>query len=358
MPRRRASRDGHASGPPVSTDLLAGARPNVDAAIGEACTACVLRVERGGIGETYATGSLDPEGDDAPCTSGSLFDLASLTKIATAALALTFVREGKLAFETPFADVVAEFEPREPTLLQVLTHTAGLEGGWVHLYREATGLGAMVARAAAVPLAHPPGTAFVYSDLGYIMLSAGLARLGGKPFARLVEQRVLGPLGIAPAEMRYLPDDPSRCVATERDPWRGRRLRGEVHDENAYAMGGVAGHAGLFGTARAASKLIAAFRDGAVIGGELASLARREHAVDRDGARYGIGLQLKTREGSSLGRYFSADSYGHTGFTGTSVFVDPERDLTVVLLANRVYFGRQDEPIRRLRIEVHEALTR
>ena len=337
-------------------DLLSPVRPLVDAAIGSVCTACVVRVERVGRGETYAAGSLDPGGEDAPCTSGTLFDLASLTKLASAALVLTYVRDGTLAFDTPFAELVPAFPRREVTLLQVLTHTAGL-AWWVPLYKEARGLEAIVAHAAAFPLAHEPGATLVYSDLGYIMLTSGMERLGDKPYERLVEERVLAPLGIASVEMRYLPDERERCAATELDiAWRGHRLRGEVHDENAYAMGGVAAHAGLFGTARAVAKLIAAFRDGAVIGDELAAEARREHA-SAEGGRYGIGVQLKAREDSLLGRYFSADSYGHTGFTGTSLFVDPERDLTVVLLTNRVYSGRVDEPIRALRIAVHEAVS-
>ena len=338
------------------TTLLSPVRPLVDAAIGSVCTACVVRVERGGRAETYAAGSLDPEGEDAPCTSDTLFDLASLTKLATAALVLTYVRDEALAFDTPFVELVAAFPRRDVTLLQVLTHTAGL-AWWVPLYKEARGLEAVVARASVEPLAHEPGPTFVYSDLGYIMLTSGMARLGDKPYERLVEERVLGPLGVASVEMRYLPDEPERCAATELDQeWRGRRLRGEVHDENAFAMGGIAGHAGLFGTARAVAKLMAVFREGAAIGGKLASEARREHASGENG-RYGIGVQLKAREGSLLGRYFSADSYGHTGFVGTSVFVDPERDLTVVLLTNRVYFGRADEPIRAFRVAVHEALT-
>ncbi len=130
-----------------------------------------------------------------------------------------------------------------------------------------------------------------------------------------------------------------------------------MHDENAHAMGGISGHAGLFGTATDVLGLARAFRDGAVIGNDLAQLARREHARGEN-ARRGLGLALRAPNGPMVGRYMSDRTFGHTGFTGTSVWCDPAGGTTVVLLANRVYFGRaNDDATYRFRIAVHESLT-
>ena len=332
----------------------------VDAAIGTLCTACVVRVERAGAVHEYAAGSLCPDPDappDAPCTADAIFDLASLTKLATTALLLSFVHERVLTLDTPLRELVPDFRGGRKdtvTLRDVLTHTAGLRW-WKPLWQEAGSIDEAVWLAASEPLAQDPGT-YTYSDLGYIMLTAGLAQAGGGDFQALVRERVLVPVEATTCDFR--PADPLRCAATERDTaWRERRLRGEVHDENAFAMGGVAGHAGLFGTAADVAAIIRIFRDGAAIGNDQAALARQEHARG-DNVRRGLGLALRAPDGPMVGRSFGIDSYGHTGFTGTSVWVDPDRDLTVVLLTNRVYFGRMnDDAMYRFRIAVHEAVS-
>jgi CubicO group peptidase (beta-lactamase class C family) len=340
---------------------LAGpARAVVDKAIGSLCTACVVRVERRGDVGVFAAGTLCPDeraGPDAPCTADSLFDLASLTKLATTALALSFVRERALSLDTPLRELVPDFRggrKDDVTLGHVLTHTAGL-AWWLPLWKEVHTLDVAVWRAAQEPLAQDLGT-FTYSDLGYIMLTQGLATIGGGTFAELMRLRVLGPVEAHGAD--FGPRQSTRCVATEDDTeWRKRRLRGEVHDENAFSFGGTSGHAGLFGTAADVAAIVRVFRDGAVIGNELAALARTEH-VRQGNVRRGVGLALRAPDGPMVGRHFSVDAYGHTGFTGTSVWVDPQLDLTVVLLTNRVYFGRKnDDEIYRFRIAVHEAVS-
>lgn len=336
--------------------LTAPARALVDAAIGRVCTACVLLVERGSARDVYAAGSLDPERDGEPCAPETIFDLASLTKLATTALVLSFVRDGALALDGSFREVLPEFHDARPTLRQVLTHTAGL-AWWRHFYQEAAGLEAIAALAASEELAYPPGRGYAYSDLGFIMFADGLARLGGKPFAALLAERVLRPLGLRDEELRYLPPDPRRCAATEVDAtWRKRRLRGEVHDENTYAMGGVSGHAGLFGTASAAAALMRPYSRGEVIGEPLAAEARREQATGPN-ARRGLGLALRAPVGPMCSERFSASSYGHSGFTGTTAWYDPEQDLLVVLLTNAVYYGRDDHGLYPFRIAVHEAVA-
>ena len=342
------------------SDLAAPARPIAEAAVGSLCTACVVHVERRGEVGTFAVGTLCPDeraGPDAPCTTDSLFDLASLTKLVTTALALSFVRERLLTLDTPLRELVPDFRggrKDDVTLRHVLTHTAGLTW-WLPMWKEARSLEEAVWRASQEPLAQDLGT-FTYSDLGYIMLTQGLATSGGRPFADLVREQVLGPIEAITAD--FGPRPPERCVATEDDSdWRKRRLRGEVHDENAFAVGGICGHAGLFGTAADVAAVARVFRDGAVIGNELAALARAEQ-VKEDNVRRGIGLALRAPDGPMVGRHFSMDAYGHTGFTGTSLWIDPRLDLTVVLLTNRLYFGRaNDDAIYRLRIAVHEAVS-
>lgn len=335
----------------------------VDGAIGSLCTACSVLVERAGERSVHLAGTLCPDPEyppDADCGPASLFDLASLTKLATTALLLSYVRERLVTLDTPLRELVPDFRggaKDRVTLAHVLTHTAGLVW-WLPLYEEVRSVEEAAWRAAQEPLARDPGP-FVYSDLGYIMLTAGLARIGGAPFDELVRDRVLGPCGAETA--RFRPERAAECVATERyddaGAYRRRRLRGEVHDENAHAIGGISGHAGLFGTADDVLALARVFRDGAVIGNDLAQLARREHARGEN-ARRGLGLALRAPDGPMVGRFMSEDAYGHTGFTGTSVWVDPGTSTTVVLLTNRVYFGRaNDDAMYRFRIEVHEALA-
>lgn len=330
-------------------------------AIGSLCTACVVRVERrGNVGQlSFGTMCPDPDGGaDGPCTPESIFDLASLTKLATTAVVLALVRERVIGLDTPFRELIPDFRggrKDDVTLRHVLTHTAGLQW-WLPLWREVTSLDEAVWRAAQEPLAQDLGT-FKYSDLGYIMLTQGLANITGRGFDELVRSTILEPVEARDASFGPRPRE--TAVATERDAeWRKKRLRGEVHDENAYAVGGIAGHAGLFGTAADVAAIARVYRDGAVIGNELAHLARTEHARG-DNVRRGLGLALRAPHDAMVGRYMSADTYGHTGFTGTSVWMDPASDLTVILLTNRVYFGRaNDDEMYRFRIAVHEAVSR
>ena len=319
-----------------------------------------MLVEHRGERDVYATGTLCPDpsaGTDGPCTAESIFDLASLTKLATTALCLALVRDRSIELEMPLREIVPDFRggPKdEVTIAHVLTHTGGLLW-WKPLYEESNTREEAVWLAAQAPLAQDVGT-FTYSDLGYVMLTSGLERAGGAPFAELVRERVLGAVEARTCD--FGPRSAADCAATEVDSkGRGRRLRGEVHDENAAGMGGVAGHAGLFGTAADVAALARVFRDGAVIGNELAALARQEHARGEN-VRRGLGLALRAPEGAMCGRYFSEDAWGHSGFTGTSLWVDPKADLTVVILTNRVYFGRENnDDLYRFRIAVHEALS-
>jgi len=336
------------------------AAPIIDATVGTVGTACVLLVEQKGARSTYAAGTLCPDpraGPDAPCTVDSLFDLASLTKVATTALVLALVKDRALTLETPLRELVPDFRggrKDEVTVGHVLTHTGGLV--WhLQLWKECASAEEALWRAAKEPLAQDLGE-FRYSDVGYLLLTAGLERVTGTPFADAIRERVIA--GVEAPTLDFGPREPTACAATEDDAtYRMRRLRGEVHDENASLLHGAAGHAGLFGTAADVAALARVFRDGAVIGNDLAQRARTEHARG-DNARRGLGLALRAPRNAMCGRYFSEDAWGHAGLTGTSLWVDPEVDLTVVLLTNRVYHGRDnDEATWRFRVAVHEAVS-
>jgi CubicO group peptidase (beta-lactamase class C family) len=200
-----------------------------------------------------------------------------------------------------------------------------------------------------------PGERVIYSDLGMIALGAAIERIEGRSLSAAVSERFALPnLTFVPRER-----DRSRISATELDGWRGR-VQGVVHDEKAYLMNGVAGHAGLFGTAVDVAWLAEIYlaavngRTQHLLPDELAREAIREAAYDSV-LRRGLGWALKTNDENSCGRLMSADTFGHTGFTGTCVWADPQRDVSGVLLTNTVYFGRSDS--RPLRAAFFEALV-
>jgi CubicO group peptidase (beta-lactamase class C family) len=325
-------------------------------ACGSRFTAAVLRVEaRGAVAFERAYGTTAQGASAAPVFVTTRFDLASLTKLFAATAALQAAAEGAFALDAGLEKLVPEWRgtPHEPiTARMLLAHTSGMHSGAD--YREL--LGDDVERfALRRPLAVPPGRGVIYSDLGYIALGVLLGRARGRGLASVVAATCAALTAEATA---YRPSvrDVAAIPATECDAWRGR-VQGFVHDEKAYLMNGVAGHAGLFGTARDVAALAEAYLGGmrGRAGALPAALAREavaEHASDPV-LRRGLGWALKTSDENSCGALMSRATFGHTGFTGTSVWSDPERDLTVVLLTNAVYFGRGD--LRDVRAAVADA---
>lgn len=273
-------------------------------------------------------------------------------------VALAHVASGALALDAPLTDLVPEWRGTAHeaiTLRRILAHDAGFASGAD--YRSI--LDERVEEyALARPLVAAPGERVVYSDLGFIALGTILERLRARSLARIVAE-TLAPLHVP--TLAYLPpaaaEEFETIPATERDDWRGL-VQGTVHDEKAHLMGGVAGHAGLFGTAcdvaRIADLYLRARRgeDCVPLTPELAREAVREQASDPV-ARRGLGWVLKTTDENSSGVKMSRASFGHTGFTGTCMWSDPDRDMTVVLLTNSVHFGRGDT--RELRAAVCDA---
>ncbi len=325
----------------------------IDAA-GRRFTACVARVEHHGrvvFERAYGVTRDDELGQRV--FADTRFDLASLTKLFVATLALRAVDDGVLALDTPLTELIEEWRERPHaaiTLRRLLAHTSGMNSGAD--YREL--FGECVERFALVrDLVATPGERVIYSDLGFIALGVLLQRATGRSLAALVAAAFPGGC------LTYRPAIAEQIPATEADAWRGR-VQGFVHDEKAYLIGGVAGHAGLFGTAADVAALGEAFlaplcgRGRTLLSNELVREAVREQAYDPV-LRRGLGWALKTSDENSCGARFSPDSFGHTGFVGTCVWADAHRDLQAVLLTNSVYFGRNDT--RDLRAAFYEALA-
>jgi CubicO group peptidase (beta-lactamase class C family) len=319
----------------------------------------VVRVEhRGVLRHERAFGRTRDDGPALPCFVDTRFDLASITKVFVATVVLDAVSRGKLELDAPLTALVPEWNGTAHaaiTLRRILAHDAGFKSGAD--YRVLLGHD-VETFALTDALAETPRTRVIYSDIGFIALGTIVARAGRSSLASIVEDR-LRRWGIA--ETAYVPAGRDRATipATETDAWRGS-VQADVHDEKAYLMGGVAGHAGLFGTARDVARLgelhLAALRDRPTpLDRALVRESVREQAWDPV-LRRGLGWALKTNDDNSCGASMSAETFGHTGFTGTSIWIDPVRDLNVVLLTNNVHHGRTD--LRNVRAAVADAAVR
>ncbi len=323
-------------------------------ALGRRFTAAAARVERGGrlvYEEAFGTTRLD--GTQQAAYVDTRFDLASLTKLFVSTLALRLVASGKIELHDPLLAWVPEWKNTEHapiTLAMLLSHTSGMHSGAD--YRELLDCDVAVF-ALQRPLCARPASRVVYSDLGLIALGVILERIESRSLASQIAEFGRATLSFNPGatEREAIP-------ATEDDGWRGR-VQGYVHDEKAYLMYGIAGHAGLFGTAADVANLTEVYlgaihrRSHGLLTNDLARLAV-QCAADDPVLRRGLGWALKTTDENSCGALFGANSFGHTGFTGTCVWADPDRDLQAVLLTNAVYFGRTDS--RPLRAAFYDAV--
>jgi uncharacterized protein YbbC (DUF1343 family)/CubicO group peptidase (beta-lactamase class C family) len=298
-------------------------------------------------------------------TSDTLYDLASLTKVvATTTMAMILVDEGKLDLERPVQAYLPGFQgpgKEAVTVRHLLTHSSGLDAT-APLYKELRGAEAFVQRIETMDLAYPPGSRSLYSDLGIILLGEILERVAERPLEAFVRERVFAPLAMRDSMFRPPAELRPRIAPTEFDPWRGRLVHGEVHDENAFAMGGVAPHAGLFSTAGDLARFAQMILDGGTLGGRRIVSRRTVELFTRragiPGSDRALGWDTKSAEGSSAGALFSPRSFGHTGFTGTSMWIDPARRLFVILLTNRVHPTRDNQLIREARPAVADAVVR
>ena len=284
------------------------------------------------------------------------FDLASLTKVlVTLPEVLALIAEAKLSLETTVGEVLPETGwvhsvdlhgggLKVQTIRALLSHTSGLSA-WAPLYLYPAPRNTLIQRVLQEGGFWTGQRKIVYSDLGFIVLGAVVERLRGQRLDELAQRR---------SDLRFNPTGPT--VATETDPWRSKTLQGEVHDENAFALGGVSGHAGAFGTLAAVTGLVQRYLNETLLPPDVLRSARQEVAADGE-VRRGLGWQLAA-PGSFGGNLCSPEGYGHTGFTGTSVWIEPERGYAAVLLTNRVHPSRHGTAngIVALRRAFHDAV--
>ncbi len=415
---------------------FSGAEAIIQAALGRVFPAAQVVVRRdGAMLWSAAYGWLDPEAQTQPATPDTLFDLASVTKLFVVTAFMTLVEEGRVGLDQPVATVLPEFTGERPILpyddplkpgahvavtwdpsvapgvtavdaarvafRHLLTHTSGLPA-WRPLYKAGS---PEAARQAALTtfFSYPIAARIVYSDIGLILVGLAIERLTGQPLDTAVAQRVTGPLGLLatryvrigePAKLRsnesVNPETPlahSPCAMrtfapTEFCAWRNRRIVGEVHDENAAGLAGVAGHAGLFSTATDLAIFGETFLvnnverstfnvERSTLNMERSTLSAPRPAILRpdtiaemtrvqaqDAAtRRGIGFALWSADPEASSNPLSERAFGHTGFTGTSLWMDPARDLTVAVCTNRVYYGRDATGILAFRVALHRAIV-
>ncbi|HEX8673450.1 MAG TPA: serine hydrolase domain-containing protein [Longimicrobium sp.] len=294
-------------------------------------------------------------------TDSTLYDLASLTKVvATTTAAMILEEEGRLDLDRPVARYLPGFDAPDKAAItprMLLAHNSGMNA-YHTLYREAKGREEYLKAINARPLAHPPGTHFEYIDWNLIVLQLVVERVTSEPLDEFLRKRVFEPLGMR--DTRFNPPESlrPRVAPTEVQAFRGGQVWGVVHDENAWSLGGVAGHAGLFSSARD----LAVFATMMLNGGEYGAVRiLRPETISRWTRRQApassraLGWDTPY-PGSSAGRNFSPTSFGHTGFTGTSIWMDPVNGVFVVLLTNRINPTRDNPKLGPLRIAVANAV--
>ncbi len=286
-------------------------------------------------------GQLDTAKASGKVDENTIYDMASLTKvIATTTASMILEEQGLLDLDRTVASYLPEFNAPDKagiTVRMIVTHRGGLEA-FAALYKTFKGRDQYLAQISARPLKSLPGTETVYSDWDMILQQLIIERITGVTLDRFVDEHVFKPLGMT--STMFNPDSSllARIAPTEIDTARGGLVHGKVHDENAWAMGGVSGHAGLFSTARDLAIFAQMLLNGGSYNGvrivKPETLARWTAPQTRGSSR-ALGWDTPSK-GSSSGDYFSPRSFGHTGFTGTSIWIDPERGLYVILLTNRV----------------------
>lgn len=359
--RAQPEPDGNAAA--LSATALAGVAGYLDsAAAGGAFPGGVLLVGyRGSVAAVRPFGRYGND-DARPVDSSTVYDLASLTKVVGLTTAvMLLVADGRLGLDDRVGDHVPAFagDGRDQVRVRhLLTHVSGLPA-WRPLYEETASRDEALAAVHASPLEAEPGARYAYSDLGAIVLTEVVEALSGEPLDAFLDRRVFQPLGMSAT--RFRPPDAwaPRIAPTERDPWRGRLLRGEVHDENAHRLGGVSGHAGLFSTApdlaRFAFWLLDAYHGRLAAAAPVqlpASLVREfvRRQPGPAGSTRALGWDTPSPDGrGSAGSRLPPSSFGHTGFTGTSIWIDPERELVIILLTNRVHPTRENRAILEVR---------
>lgn len=312
-----------------------------------------------------AFGRIDSSADAPPMPVDALFDLASLTKvIGTTTAAEILYDRGKLDLDAPVVRYLPEFggTPGHDaiTVRALLTHSSGLKQSGL-LWQHAADREGILRQIDSMAAPNPPGALYVYQDFNMILMGEIVERLSGLPLDRFLHKEVFGPLGMKDTGFRPSQDQLPRIAPTEQDDsFRHMLVRGVVHDENAFVMGGVAGHAGLFSTARDLARLAQLYLDGGTYRGKrlIRASTIRLFATKQDmppGSSRTLGWDTPT-PGGLFGPLASPRALIHTGFTGTSIYIDPDRDAFVILLTNRVNPTRANQLISQARPAIHTAV--
>ena len=356
----------------MSTDALSSVLDVVQTHIEKktAPGAVVLIARRGKIVLEEALGHMSYEVDAEAMTRQTIFDLASVTKVAvTTTLAMMLTERGELDLDAAVQTYVPAFQGEgkaQVTVRDLFAHCSGMQS-WVPFFRDIEASSPAEAKQAVIdaicrmPLAHPWRSKTAYSDPAYILLGELIEGISGTPLEILAEERIFGPLGMKDTHYRPPPSLLHRIAPTEFDPWRGRVVRGEVHDENCYFVGGVTGHAGLFGTASDLAIYGQMMASGGVSDGHSYLDAETIRVWTQPaglvpGSSRAVGWDTAPVPASPLGQGPSM-AFWHTGFTGVSLWIDPERELVAVLLTNRIHPTRDNQQIYELRPEFHRAVN-
>ena len=329
----------------------------------QAFPGCALAITvRGELIARHGFGHFTYDAASPAVTAASIFDLASVTKaIATTPMAMILYERGLLDLEAPVTAIVPEFTGDDPrrrdvTLRMLLSHSSGLPA-YEKLFLRAKTREDLLAAAFAVALAHDPGTHAEYSDVGFIILGVALERLADEALPGFCQREIFGPLAMSHTTFNPPAAWRDRIVPTVDDrTFRKRIIQGEVHDENASVLEGNAPHAGLFSTAED----VALFAHSMLSGGrpilrpETIELFTRRQPSPENTSR-ALGWDTPSAPSQS-GRYFGPHSYGHLGYTGTSLWIDPDRQLSITLLTNRTWPDCQNQAIKKVRPAFHDAV--
>ncbi|WP_328539452.1 serine hydrolase domain-containing protein [Streptomyces sp. NBC_00344] len=298
--------------------------------------------------------------DGPPLDGGELWDLASVTKPVAGLAVMALVESGALALTDTAGDHLPAYRGGDKaslTVSQLLSHTSGLPGQ-VALYRDHPTRASLLEAIRLLPLTAEPGTRVQYSSQGFILLGLIAEAAAGRPLDELVDRLVCAPLGMTGTGFNPDAAGRARAVSTEDCPWRGCVVTGEVHDENAAVIGGVGAHAGLFAPLADMERLGRSLAGGGsgLLRPATFALMTAPH-TDGLGLRRALAWQGQDPVGSPVGRSFGPDAFGHTGFTGTSIWVDPAHGRYAVLLTNRVHPARDGEGIAAVRRAFHDTAS-
>lgn len=312
-----------------------------------------------------ALGRFTYDEDAGPVVSGTVYDIASITKVmATTAMAMLLEQRGALELETPLGEYLPGFIVGRPAAQQarhvrihhLLAHSSGLPG-YRELYKTRTNPDSLLRACLELPLEAAPGTRADYSDIGFILLGKALESAAGAPFGEWVAREILQPLGLGSTGFNPAPPRRAQIPPTEFDAaLRGRRIQGEVQDEHAWILNGVAGHAGLFSNVPDLLAFAAAVLNaGPESLFERVTVERFARRQPPEGSSRALGWDTPSAD-STAGRYFSPHSVGHLGYSGCSLWIDLDHRVAAVLLTNRTWPDRASQLIREVRPAFHDAV--